>query len=1043
MTDRSVSIRIGVTGKEDAKRAFDEVGQAGTDAFTRTASAIEAAGAATDRETARLQRLAQVARQMASADEAQRKFNAFMGVGVSNAGSARDSASVFIADAKATEELEARTRALRAAIDPLGAAQGKLNGEIASAAGLLKAGAISEAEHAAAVALAQRNYQYAADALKKYAGTTELTSNQVAILGSAARHAFDAILAGQNPLRALGTEGVKVSAALGEGGLTGLLSGVGRGILGLLSPATLLVAGLAAVGGAALYAYGSTIAAQKELEVATAGVGRAAGATVDRLNAIAGSAAEAGRVSVAAARDMEIAFLHTGRIGVDQFGNLIAAARNYAATTGEDVDAATRELATAFADPAKGIDLLNAKVGGYDDRTRQLVRTLAAQNDLTGAQKVLLDGLKPSLIDAAETTTALGRAWEYVATKASNAMDAIGQAIDGATDPTLQQQLETLLKERQTAVTSGGSWASGLGGMVGFAPSRPLAQIDADVANVKRQLAELDRKASDAKADAVAARTSAMAGDMARNLTPGFNDLQTLKDQQAALNAALTDPAARQKVADLRQVQQAYDAVTRAIGTFLDPAEKARRLDELEIAALNARTPAEKAAIAEQRKRLELAGQTVTAGTAEAEITRAGARARAEATKSITDQSQALTVNARTALDVANAYLQGAGAAQVAEARRKALTESLRDGVDAETRLRQLIAEQVAETAMQSAKAASDLDLQAEAQKSLNDAVSAGMMTAAQAQWQLQAEQALRPLIVAQSLAEGEAKVTLGRIIDALRGAYGRLNAEQARSTALGQIETQHNQIALLQRQIELAGESESQGAVELAQLRAKQELIQQGIDLGSREAQTIIANAGAIEALNQQLQLAQASMQELQGLTDTVFQHFGDLIAEGNTDWKSWADAGRAAIMDLDRELVKLALLNPLKNLLFGQSNPTLSSIGGLFGSLFGGASLYHAGGMAGEAGPARAVPMEIFRKAPRFHGGGFLSPDEVPAVLLRGERVLNRDETRAYNRRGRDSQPNIYVTIQTPNPAAFQASRTQMAADLSRAVQMGTRGR
>ena len=41
--------------------------------------------------------------------------------------------------------------------------------------------------------------------------------------------------------------------------------------------------------------------------------------------------------------------------------------------------AAAQELAHAFADPARGVDLLNAKVGGFDDKTRELIRTLAAQ----------------------------------------------------------------------------------------------------------------------------------------------------------------------------------------------------------------------------------------------------------------------------------------------------------------------------------------------------------------------------------------------------------------------------------------------------------------------------------------------------------------------------------------------------------------------------------------------------------------------------------------------------------------------------------------
>lgn len=97
----------------------------------------------------------------------------------------------------------------------------------------------------------------------------------------------------------------------------------------------------------------------------------------------------------------------------------------------------------------------------------------------------------------------------------------------------------------------------------------------------------------------------------------------------------------------------------------------------------------------------------------------------------------------------------------------------------------------------------------------------------------------------------------------------------------------------------------------------------------------------------------------------------------------------------------------------------------------------------MAEQLAGTRTVPMRVFRFAPRLHEGAFLSPDEVPAILQRGERVLNREETRAFNRGQRAGQPNTYVTIQTPSPSAFQASRTQLAADLSRAVQMGLRGR
>jgi hypothetical protein len=93
-------------------------------------------------------------------------------------------------------------------------------------------------------------------------------------------------------------------------------------------------------------------------------------------------------------------------------------------------------------------------------------------------------------------------------------------------------------------------------------------------------------------------------------------------------------------------------------------------------------------------------------------------------------------------------------------------------------------------------------------------------------------------------------------------------------------------------------------------------------------------------------------------------------------------------------------------------------------------------------------------FADAPRMHSGGMaglgptsgfagLRPDEVPAILQRGERVLNRKEARTYQRSDpRSSSAVVNVTIQTQNPTAFDASRSQIAAGLARAVRSGMRG-
>ena len=64
-------------------------------------------------------------------------------------------------------------------------------------------------------------------------------------------------------------------------------------------------------------------------------------------------------------------------------------------------------------------------------------------------------------------------------------------------------------------------------------------------------------------------------------------------------------------------------------------------------------------------------------------------------------------------------------------------------------------------------------------------------------------------------------------------------------------------------------------------------------------------------------------------------------------------------------------------------------------------------------------------------------LAPDEVPAILQRGERVLNRREARDYG-----SAQSVTVNIATPDIENFRRARTQVAADIARAVSFGSRG-
>lgn len=107
--------------------------------------------------------------------------------------------------------------------------------------------------------------------------------------------------------------------------------------------------------------------------------------------------------------------------------------------------------------------------------------------------------------------------------------------------------------------------------------------------------------------------------------------------------------------------------------------------------------------------------------------------------------------------------------------------------------------------------------------------------------------------------------------------------------------------------------------------------------------------------------------------------------------------------------------------------------------GSWLTGVHGHHRGGVVGISAPTftRSVPAMAFAGAPRLHsGGGWFRSDEYPAILQRGERVLNRDETAAYHagmaaggNRGNSSsrEPAVYVTINntTGEPVSTQRSR------------------
>jgi hypothetical protein len=116
---------------------------------------------------------------------------------------------------------------------------------------------------------------------------------------------------------------------------------------------------------------------------------------------------------------------------------------------------------------------------------------------------------------------------------------------------------------------------------------------------------------------------------------------------------------------------------------------------------------------------------------------------------------------------------------------------------------------------------------------------------------------------------------------------------------------------------------------------------------------------------------------------------------------FRSFVETGKFDFKGLVRSiLADLAVLS-FKRAVLG---PIASALSGIFGGGSVAAAVSHTGGIVGLSGHTRQVPALAFAGAPRMHAGGWagLRPDEVPTILQRGERVLNRREAAGYSASG-----------------------------------------
>lgn len=124
----------------------------------------------------------------------------------------------------------------------------------------------------------------------------------------------------------------------------------------------------------------------------------------------------------------------------------------------------------------------------------------------------------------------------------------------------------------------------------------------------------------------------------------------------------------------------------------------------------------------------------------------------------------------------------------------------------------------------------------------------------------------------------------------------------------------------------------------------------------------------------------------------------------------QSAGDAFRRFASDFLRQIAQMIVQQTVLNAISGGASGGAGGVGGAV------AGLFHDGGVVGSGGKTVKVPAFAFAGAPRYHSGGIagLAPNEVPAVLERGEEVLTRDDPRHIANQG---SPNVDVGVKNVN--------------------------
>ena len=317
-------------------------------------------------------------------------------------------------------------------IDPVARAQDQLDRGTRTVNRAFEQGFTTIVERDRVMGLLTDRYSKATSANDNHTKSVGLQAYEYRNLSLQLNDAVTMMASGSSAMQVLSTQGGQVLQVLqgAGGGVTGALKSMatdGLAMAGAMTTGVGILGGGAIAAGAVALAYGRLADGQREVTLAVSGVGRASGATASQIDSIGRASAAAGNVSTSSARSMAAGFASTGRIGAEMYADLIGITRAYSIVTGTDLVTAQGALAAAFADPTRGGEGLNAVLGGLDAATQENIKSLQAQGNRLGAQKLLFDTFAPTIRAAGENVGLLTKAYDLGSRAVSGFVENVGR----------------------------------------------------------------------------------------------------------------------------------------------------------------------------------------------------------------------------------------------------------------------------------------------------------------------------------------------------------------------------------------------------------------------------------------------------------------------------------------------------------------------------------------------------------------------------------------------------------------------------------------